>query len=265
MNFNKKIFFLFSITLLIGIGIYFAIKKPGSNNCSISNELSNNGPSNDFITALQSEEKLIFDELEKLGLSKNELDALQIDHRQEYIDCRKKLENNEAKNAISNKTLSMINRVASDFNVNPADLKIIHIKDQGYPACATDYQLLIDEDNLLEFSENAQEFIIAHELQHLLLKDDSTRVFISSSIPRNPQLLNDPNFIINKINRFQEKRADTLATLKHPRYAQGSISFHQELFKQRGTEGAGITHPKISDRLNLAKSVLQLHNNAVLA
>jgi hypothetical protein len=58
----------------------------------------------------------------------------------------------------------------------------------------------------------------------------------------------------NQFSRFIETRADMNAAFLGPKYAHAFVSYVDEAIKRNG-ENAGLSHPKNSERLALAKDI----------
>lgn len=209
-----------------------------------------------LLNELSLEEKSVWQELAQMGINKQNIRSLQRIRRQEYINCRKELENRALKRPFSALFMQRILSALQDFNINQNSISIIRYSDPESIANATDFQLFIDEDALSQFPLEAQEFLIAHEIQHLIQQDDSERFFIYQQLSPTLEQLNNSTFIINKLYRFQEKRADVLASIKKTRYAQGHRAYAQRLFEIGGRDSEGITHPTETIRIALALLIL---------
>ena len=94
----------------------------------------------------------------------------------------------------------MVYRIFDEFNVDKNLVKLIPFNNPGCPAGATDHQLMIDEKQLAQFPPEAQEFTIAHEVQHIIHKDDSLDFALQNLLELTEDDFQNPYHIINKIS-----------------------------------------------------------------
>ncbi len=125
------------------------------------------------------------------------------------------------------------------------------------PAGADDWTLYIDEERLLSYTKDAQYFILGHELAHITYKDISLRSALGRLLSKQGKKAKK---MTDLYHCFQEKRADMLAIVKGEKYKKGSICFLESLQKIKGEGFGPPTHPKLSDRINLAKYTRSCNN-----
>jgi len=154
---------------------------------------------------------------------------------------------------VSRKSRKIIEEVLQDFGVNPKDINIGFSKNGICPAFASDTTIWVNEFEFSTYSELAQKFLIAHETAHLTNQDVSLEQAFWNFMPQTSQ----NKSLMNKYIKFQEARADIIALTKHADYAQGGVEFFTKLMNQYGN-GRGITHPCNDQRLNIAKTILEL-------
>jgi hypothetical protein len=202
---------------------------------------------------LQQEEATIWNELsQKIKLSLHDCQRLKKEWYEDYQKGEKALQQKDGtKEPISKVVQERINTILHDFNISKQQLPVIGWK-ENFAAAATDNALFINERELCKLPIDAQKFVVGHEIQHFIHKDNSTNYvverFTKSSTA--PLAINHP---VNKLSRFHELRADIKAALHGPEYAQGYVTFTEILAKKR--ENSGITHPKNSLRFANSKSL----------
>ncbi len=207
-----------------------------------------------ILNELAHEEQQLWKELERLKITKRMISLCQKARMHEYSTCRKEIENSATKKPLSQSLLELIKKVFKHYAVDIKSVAIIGYSDTKQVIIATDFQLFINEDEFLKFHPAAQEFLIAHEIQHIVHNDDSVRYFIYNQLSPTPEQMNDPEYIVNRFYRFQEKRADMLAAIHDPHYAQGNIKLLEPCQCQ---ETSGISHPKESQRMAWAMDILK--------
>lgn len=249
MNFRKIVFIL--LLAFISMGFYRYTCQEYRAQIALLPENANL-----YAQELQKEDQQLWEELSQYGIDEKACSEYKKQYAKEYKNSRKAFEHNACPIPISQKTLDLIYKVFNEFNINKNLVTIIHVKNSDSPALATDYQLLVDEKHLLQFPLEAQEYTIAHEVQHIIHKDDSTSFALENMLDFNDEDLDNPDNILNKRARFEEKRADVLASLKKPTYAEGNILFMEKLLAKRKKESAGITHPKEKARITVAENIL---------
>lgn len=215
----------------------------------------------EYINALKTEEESIWSELQKLNISHERCCQLKKQYSEEYkIDCENFIDSLTKQGPLSNELLSLINEVLEDFNISPNDIKIIStdLKSINCPILiAGDSYICIDEELINLFSDNIKQFVIAHELQHIIHKDDSTRFVIEKILNQQEFTLSHP---IVKLAKFQEKRSDILAACKSQSYAQAEIDYMKILQRTETTKNLVETCPTAKERLAFGKEVLRRIN-----
>ncbi len=284
MQLHKKIILIFSFGLCIGAGTIYWFRHQTNNNNVVTPTMpipteQQSEPvapkpkpepaqhTHPLIQSLQQEDQRLWKELERCGVDKAACISYKTKYRNEYKQIRKEFEDKALKKPISKKTLQTIYRIFDEFNIDKNAIAIIPFNNPGCPAGATDHQLLIDERQLLQFPEEAQDYTIAHEVQHIVHQDDSTSFALENLLNLTEEDFDNPNHIFNKRSRFEEKRADALASLKKAKYARGNILFMKKLLSKKKKESAGITHPKEKTRIALAETILKKYHapNSTLA
>ncbi len=258
----KKFYFIFFMGIFLPTLIITAFKglhiTTTASNSTIQPSQSSS-QKNQWTLWLQDQEKQIWDEMTTTTkLTQERCSSLKNEWYQEYLQGENELLTTESKpSAISKKTHDTINAIMADFGISTKDLPLLAWKDNS-AAGTTDSKLLVNERTFNKLSHQAQKFVIAHEIQHYLHKDTSTRYVIERFYKPAKELPQDHP--INKLYRFQEIRADVQAALKGQEYQQGYISFIETITKKG--ENKGITHPKNSVRLSMGKKLI---NNLPIA
>ncbi|MGE0009265.1 MAG: hypothetical protein AB7F19_01880 [Candidatus Babeliales bacterium] len=152
-------------------------------------------------------------------------------------------------------TISLVQGILKDFNIQPNNIKIVPYNGKGSPAAADDYTMYIDEELLGTFSPQAQQFIIAHEISHYTHKDYTMESALLNLVDDKSQ---KDKHCLNAFAQFTESRADIVAMLKDKKYATAGIHFFNELIARYGNEPCH-SHPLSSDRLKIAQEITAMH------
>lgn len=213
---------------------------------------------------LEAQEQKLWKNLNSYGLDKDMCNTL----KKQYVQKRSPKAYKSPK--ISQETHTIINGVLSDFNINPQTVIVLDFDDSS-PAAANDNTLLINESLLKRYPADAQLFIIAHELQHMLYEDIAMQEAMEKSLeeiektfkdrPLNPTSSSYP---LNQYSRFREERADICAAMKDKKYAHGYVSFmkkHMTFPEYQDTDLSIAMYPKNDDRLKLANAITKHYNN----
>lgn len=236
------------------------VKKPQKTHQSAEFPFNSPCPIESIETWLTREESTLWQEVQQaIGLSKQDCEKL----KKEWYKDFKYGEMQEHERETSQKPLSqsIINQVLAilnDFNITAQQLPLRSWKDSS-AAAVTDSILFINEKTFSGLPPESQKFVIGHEIQHFLYKDNSTNYVIEQYYKPAQKTL-PQNHPVNKLHRFQELRADIISALHGPEYAHGYRLYIQNLAKKG--ENAGITHPKNSLRLTVSNNLLRTHNIA---
>lgn len=157
---------------------------------------------------------------------------------------------------ISHHTISLIYEILMDFSIARQAISLVPFNGQGSPAAADDYTIYIDEENLATFSDEAQRFVIAHEIAHYIFKDHSLESALSNLVDYKNKVQKK---CMHTFARSTEFRADIHAMLKGEDYTKGAIIFFNELIERYGDDPCA-THPKPSDRLKIAQDMVLMYN-----
>ncbi len=209
-----------------------------------------------FQKKMNEHEQLTWDLLQtNTGVTKGKCFQKQKENYQTYKKSQK--ENWQYKRSrypkLKQKTITIVENVLRDFDINPADIQIVPYKGKGSPAAADDSTIFIDEDEFAYFSPKACKFFIAHEISHLQAQDDSLYKSLYSLSQAKRTSQRKKKKALEAFRRFQETRADICALLNGgKKYAQGAFDFLYKLQELDGGDNPGITHPKTSIRLKNA-------------
>lgn len=219
----------------------------------------------EIIAWLENEEKAVWSELEKsLNLSYSKCKKLQKLNRAAYQEDLEIVKNKyiSPKN-LSCETISCIESIMKDFNIDPTQLPIVGCN-HGSAAAATDEFILVDEEMFNELDLKAKKFVVGHELTHFLHQDHSTN-FIVREFAKKCNLSEDGQFNpVNRLFQFQELRADIVSALKGEDYAHGTIHFFNSHIEKQGPESGPPCHPTSSLRLNLGTKIAAIHAQSIL-
>jgi hypothetical protein len=205
----------------------------------------------DYVASIKHEEQDLWQKMTAHNITPDKVDSLI--KRSGISEQSSGYESLKTTDLISSQTQDCIKAVCQDFGVDYSQLKITSIKTQTSPAAADDKGLYINDKLLRSFSDKVQKFIIGHELQHYIYKDDSHCVAVETMLTGKEHT--GPNSLANQFSRFVEKRADIMASTKHADYAEGQKEFTAYLLKIFGDVMAP-THPGNKERLAIAENIL---------
>lgn len=216
-----------------------------------NNQLGNRKTiSNKFAAQVNSLEQQTWKSLEKVGISKDEI----YKKVHEYHKKEKKPQND---GKISLKLRKLITSLADYFKIDASKIVITPTQNPAIsPAAATSNTIYVNEKSLNHYSLDAQQFILAHEMQHMINLDSWAKYEISKIIKEKNIQINetDPDSPVNQFSRFCETRADIDAATAKPEIAHGYVEFTQKLI-MHDDYNPGTTHPKDKDRLTLAQAI----------
>ncbi|MBI2774954.1 hypothetical protein HYX58_03025 [Candidatus Dependentiae bacterium] len=220
------------------LGIFLSISSPSFS--------ANYDAINHYNEKLLAEENQCWQQFEKIGIYQDSLLAPYFKEAQRY-----QTNFDFPKVDLPQETLTLFYRAMSDFGINPRSISIVGSETDS-PLGTRSFSLFVNKEVFLRFSAPAQLFLIAHEIQHIIYKDNSFCHFLENTVKNGKINADAP---VCAYLRFTELRADIKAATFSREYAQGYVAFIQEMIASRGDTN-GITHPKNSDRLNLAREIL---------
>lgn len=234
-----------------------AIMPKGINDCYTSITPNEVDTSKEIYTQwLETQELAIWKDVKKLtGISSDECKKLitefQKAHNEETATLRTQL---KLSKEISPQIKKIIDGVVKDLGCQP--LEIINCE---YPVAAATHGpiVFVNEEIFSTMSLSAQKFVVAHEIIHILLKDDEMRfVLKNKNFFTNDESL---DYAINKLYRFQELRADMLAALTSANYAQGYNEYvHNALSRREGQEITEPFYPTYALRKDTSEKIQQV-------
>jgi predicted metal-dependent hydrolase len=268
---NKKNIVLFSL-IFLGLAALFYLKFDNflpkiASFMSKSPEKASSEPQgqeNEVMEALKQKEIVVWNALQKIGITKEKCDQLREQSYDDYLTQIQKFCSSPIK--LSQATIDFVRPIMQEFGLNEADITIAHW-DVDSPAGSCDNLLLVNEKAFNQCSEKARRFIIAHELQHIINQDHSTRSTIRDLLPKSEpetsKLPSEHPFL--QLYRFHEERADMQAAMKSKEWAENFLAFAQEYHKCFGDAIVAPTHPKYSERLNMAQALINIHTTQEIA
>lgn len=196
--------------------------------------------------SLGQREQQVWAALEALGVNKEKFNAL---CKQSCVNTRTDKGSRTAKAALCQLTESVL----TEFGLPAEQFSILKTSDRTI-ARATNNKVEINEHNFEQFPTDAQRFIIAHETQHILNHDETSKRVLDTLLRE--QGISDRQLCKprNDFYQFIEERADIQAARTNSAYSQGYVSFMQTLLNRYG-EHSGTSHPKNADRLQLAQQI----------
>jgi hypothetical protein len=201
---------------------------------------------NSFNEFLMQKEKQAWHELSTIGIYRESIEPLFLREIKNYTTkLPSKIER------LSQETINCIHQVMNDFGIDPSSISIVE-SDEVAIASALDSTLTISPSSFLVLPSNAQAFVIAHELQHIIYKDSSFCHFIKQTIKK----YNLPLDAYFKYVRFIELRADIKAAIRSKEYALGYKAFVEELTHSQ----MAIAHLSQSERISQANEILAQFN-----
>ncbi len=249
---NKK---TFKIILVLIIGIVLG-KVLLHNSNSIEPVI---GQHANYIDYLKDYEDKAWRALNDVGIKVQECEK----HKSIYIDDLKEEVRAQAKDQVSPKTETIVRTVLDDFGVNQNRISVIPI---NHHCCAgaTEFGVYVNELRFNTLTPDEQYFVIGHEIQHVIHEDGSTKYAMKQC--DNQKTKEELQHALNMYSRFTEERADIKAALKNERYARGYVAYMERVIAGDTSDEkkGGITHPKYSKRLLMAKDILQSNHNSTL-
>jgi predicted metal-dependent hydrolase len=205
-----------------------------------------------LLRSIEQEERAVDQALAQIGITLEKRKAA----RKKYYVSYMKSDIPDSTMPISKKTKLFIKQVAKEFGLDIRRIKILGY-DEFSPAAATQRILYVNETRLLNLSESAQRFVLGHEMQHILHSDTFERYILATlcnaQIEQTEQNKAHP---ILQCLRFHERRADIKTALHNEGMADAYVAFAKEQLQFGDTPG--ITHPKNSDRLQLAERIASI-------
>jgi len=211
-----------------------------------------------FSEQLAQQEKAAWQELEKIGITRNQFEQAKEELKENY--AREDVVPANSK-SVSAETARIIKTVLEEFGVDNNTPIVAY--DIQAPIAASDNILFVNEAIFNQFSLPAQRFVVAHEIQHMR-NQDTVSTFTINKLRESDEQETDADHPINKFTRFREERADIQTALTSKHWAENYQTFAKEISKKWG-DTEDPTHPKNSERLTLAQNIVNHMNNQVIA
>ncbi|MEX0940601.1 MAG: hypothetical protein WDZ41_04540 [Candidatus Babeliales bacterium] len=204
-----------------------------------------------FLQKLENDHNQAWASLRAIGITKDRFQQAKKQHYNEYL--RSDIPFSRA--PVSPKTKAFVADLLKENGLTPQQIPVYGYTD-GSPAAATDRIIYVNEKTFSMLSSAAKRFVIAHEIQHILNKDNSAGYIMEVISGLNiDKVKSQKNHPLLQFNRFKEKRADVNVAVKNKDWAKAYLAFTQEQFKICG-DSPGITHPKNSERIALAQQIV---------
>jgi len=261
---------MFKINLVAGLLLFLAgfsvvaffVKRSDMPNYQVSTEQIAQ-PQDTGLAWLKAEEDSLWEELKnKYHLEQNEIEQSLGSSVADVKELQAIRQMHGTGNTLPSDVLSLAQEVIKDVGLNQNELVLLEIK-KSLPPAGTVYNIvMINPVEFSKYTRASQKFIIAHELVHYRHQDDAVIGILKGTLKPSKEQLNDPDYIINRISRFHEIRADLKAAQNGPDYAQGLIEYMQHQIGKK-TEQVSITHPTYEARLAFGQS--SIHKSYGLA
>lgn len=247
--------FLKNILMICAIGFIGLVAHQTLGRTNDDRALAENKNPFNVDSYIAEEKRKVADELAVHGFTSEVISRKQAEIMPEYLDQLKSMNAYILTTPLSPEIIALIKEVCKDFGIDYTKLTIINIDQKSGIAEAgtTDISLVINEPLFKKLSLPAQRFVLAHELQHYIYKDDSYFFAVSRLIQDSGKKELMP--LLDKACYQFEMRADLLAAKKSPEYAQGQKEFCQYVLNAFG-DGPGTTHPTTSLRIAMADQIL---------
>lgn len=253
MNFIKKLLFALSVIAITSAGIYLATIN--AINTKTQDNSTSSSSVNEYIAELKKEEQVIWDELKQIDITPELCNSLKEQYSKEYNQQNQEfIDSLISPEPLTDSMQTLTYQTLDDFGISRQAIQLISSNLDCPAIIGGDTCICINEKIMKSFPKNVQQFIIAHELQHIIYGDDSTRFVIEKFLGTEVFPIAHP-FV--KLAKFQEKRADILAACKNQSYTQGEIDFMERLKKIEDPEETNETYPTAQERLVFGKEILE--------
>jgi hypothetical protein len=155
--------------------------------------------------------------------------------------------------------LTIVRQSARDFNVDYSKLAILEWSASPSPAASTQPCIYINTKTFLEYSKEAQYFMIGHELQHIIYQD-SVKDYALTDLLQGLSAADKDRFLID-YSQLVEKHADLCTAHHSAAWAHRYLVFGQDNVARSINSGkkAKNSHPEHTDRLVLAQNIVNQH------
>ena len=201
-----------------------------------------------FGQELAKELDTVWEGFEKVGITKQRYEQAKQQHRERYL----RSDFPGGTKQVSQETTQFVRGILQELGLDPTKITIVGFNDIS-PAAATEKVIYVNEQEFNNYSKPAQRFVIGHEIQHILHKDNCSRytleLICNSEVEKNQK-----DHPLCQYNRYKEKRADIKTATQSLEWAEGYVAFAKEWYKRAG-DNPGITHPLNKDRIVLAQQI----------
>ena len=250
MNY-KKIILAVSLGITAIAGFFFArnkFQKPIVTQVTTVTQLKQ------FIAV---QEQIAWNAMESLGISKDRCYQLVQEWEKEYNQTRSQA---TVDKNLSKEIRKQVQDTLKTYGVDSSKINIERY-DKGLSAAgATNDTIVINQQKFSSLPQNAQQFVLAHEVQHIIYKDAIAKEVIKDLLKIKSTHSKDIDSPLNQLSRFFEIRADVMASIKNPVIAQGYVK-RAHLWLAENGYNPGTSHPKHEERLALAQQITQLHQS----
>jgi hypothetical protein len=241
--------------LFLAISLFFSIKKL-NNFTQKETSLAINNTQETTLSYIKNLENQTWSELKRIGITQKMLS----DAMEQYYDEFQATDLPPTEIIkVSPEIEALIKEVCNELSVNPESILIVSYDIKG-PIASSDKIIFVNEKVFNAFSQDAQRFQIAHELNHIKHHDTQAK-FSLEKILEQIGALSDYTSIFNKFCCLQENRADFETALMGKKWAEGFVTFTQEVVDMWGNT-TDQTHSQNTERLALAKNILSNHQIA---
>lgn len=204
------------------------------------------------------QEKIAWNAMESLGITKDRCYQLIQEWEKEYNQTRSQATIDKN---LSKEIRKQVQDTLKAYGVDPSKINIERY-DKGLSAAgATNDTIIINQEKFNSLPQNAQQFVLAHEVQHIIYKDAIAKEVIKDLLKIKSTHSKDIDSPLNQLSRFFEIRADVMASLKNLVTAQGYAQ-RAHLWLTENGYNPGTSHPKHEERLALAQQITQMHQYA---
>lgn len=259
-KFTKSIFYLLLIVLIIGAGIFGALRLKQVKTPIATVSLNNTVDQlTDVNAQIDQRETATWQQLaHDTGVTKERCSQIQ-----QQLECTYQARENEQphqglqSSGLSQKTITLVQGILTDFNIDSSSVIVMAI-DENVPAYSDGHRIIcINEEALTAYPNDAQKFIIAHELGHIINRHAIQSDALESALQSHPQA----HQYTQKFNKMYEMQADATAIAHSKKYAQAGMSYLTTYLERNGNFESP-THPSAHERLAVAQKIHTALNHA---
>ncbi len=196
--------------------------------------------------------------METLGITKEECYKKVSEWEKEYQQSHPRV---SVDKNLSKSIVQLIKELLVTYGVNPAKVTLERYDNGLSAAGATNDTICVNQQKFNSLPADAQRFVIAHEIQHIIYKDAIVKEVLKDHLKIKSTHTNVIDSPLNQLSRFFEIRADVMASLKNPAIADGYVK-RAHLWLTENGYNPGTSHPKHEERLALAQQITQVHQQS---